>query len=163
MHTFNDVWIGNVFDFESKTGPWIKTGNRTYVRYDIGPNAFYGEHKVGTVKVKAFDERTPPTYFWILFDKKGKSINYGEGYKAFSKFDSSKDPLLTSGILGDVVQMFSGNHPIPPGAKYITVYARGAERFKDMSDVGIPLGTYEKKTAGGNWRKRVFSPAHDLK
>jgi hypothetical protein len=29
-------------------------------------------------------------------------------------------------------------------------------------DIGIPLGTYVKKTAGGTWGKKVFSPQHHL-
>ncbi len=165
MSTFKDVWPGEIFEFDNSSmpGPWIKTGDRTYVRYDIGPNAFYGEHKVGKSGVKVANVRTPSTYFWVVFDKKGNSLNYTEGYKPYFKIEGTRDPLLSSGILGDVVQLFSGNHPIDPKSKYVTIYARGATRFGKMSDIGIPLGTYERKTAGGAWRKRVFSPQHDLK
>jgi hypothetical protein len=169
MSTFKDLWAGEIFEFEGSRewtgiaqGPWIKTGDRTYVRYDIGPNAYYGEHKVGKSS-KVGNVRTPSSYFWVLFDRNGSSLNYGEGYKPYSKVESTKDPLLSSGILGAVVQMFSGNEAINPKSKYITVYARGAQRYGTMSDIGIPLGTYEKKVAGGAWRKRTFSPQHGLK
>jgi hypothetical protein len=184
--TFKDVWTGLVFGFTSATnwsgiaqGPWLKTGDRTYVRYDIGPNAFYGEHKVGSVSAEVTDIRPPKDYFWISYDKKGNVLHRGHGYKPFARDLSSGDPLLTSGILGDVVQMFSGSAPgvhkfmvVNPhfyGTKdwpaFVTIYARGAERYKDMADIGIPLGTYQVGDKGkhSHWRKKIFSPPHALK
>jgi hypothetical protein len=162
VSTFSKVWAGQVFSFESKTGPWIKTGKRTYVRYDIGSNAFYGEHQVGSINVKVTEIKDPPSYFWVAFNRMGNSINYGEGYKPFAKVQSTSDPLMSSGILGDVVQMFSGAGPISP-ARYVTVYARGAQRYQGMSDIGIPLGTYDGKSGpGGKWRRKIFSPQHGL-